>query len=245
MPYSRIYLSKLPMGYVEKVWAQNIFIDFSRNWMMLRKLLFLTSFFWGSWFSFDLLKSPASPESLLFVQSKIAKLSAVSFLVSWDFLVCHWPADRQEGDSDLLIRRGKYMKIHTRLTRTAYIQLGYQRNSILSAQPEPYLTYKRQQRAAAASQNTKWHLSHCLRPSTSGSWHIWTKGCDIWNQEIWIKSRFGPMQCLVQTSMIQASYWSQCPLGKMAFVHCPTYDLQRLLPFTVYKTGCRKEKDTK
>ena len=53
------------------------------------------------------------------------------------------------------------------------------------------------------------------------------------------------MQCLVQTSMIQASYWSQCPLGKMAFVHCPTYDLQRLLPFTVYKTGCRKEKDTK
>ena len=159
---------------------------------------------WGSWFSFDLLKSPASPESLLFVQSKIAKLLAVSFLVSWDFLVCHWPADRQEGDSDLLIRRGKYMKIHTRLTRTAYIQLGYQRNSILSAQPEPYLTYKRQQRAAAASQNTKWHLSHCLRPSTSGSWHIWTKGCDIWNQEIWIKSRFGPMQCLVQTSMIQA-----------------------------------------
>ena len=33
------------------------------------------------------------------------------------------------------------MKIHTRLTRTAYIQLGYQRNSILFAQPEPYLTY--------------------------------------------------------------------------------------------------------
>ena len=80
---------------------------------------------WGSWFSFDLLKSPASPESLLFVQSKIAKLLAVSFLVSWDFLVCHWPADRQEGDSDLLIRRGKYMKIHTRLTRTAYIQLYF------------------------------------------------------------------------------------------------------------------------
>ena len=49
------------------------------------------------WFlvSDDLLK-PLS--SLLFLQWKIAKLLPVSFLVSWAFLVCHWPAVRQEGD---------------------------------------------------------------------------------------------------------------------------------------------------
>ena len=106
----------------------------------------------------------------------------------------------------------------TRLTKETLYSLHNQ-GHLLPTQDFFYKESRKQPKPLATRHDT------CLRL------FVWTNGCGIWNQDIWTKSIFGPMvgpiQCLVQTSMVQTLMFQISMLRTLYCSQCPvvqTYD---------------------